>query len=114
MLKKLMLSAAAFSMVFVFIADDASARVNKSCTKCEHVRVAKARCPKVKCVKPHHQHCQSGCGTVAASSCSSCSGGSVSDMQHLVPVADPGPGHATPAPVEPAPAPSPSAAEPAK
>ena len=125
MLKKLIMSVAAFAMVFGFVANDASARVNKSCNKCEPVRVAKVRCPKPKCVKPHVHRCQSGCGTVtaAAPSCSSCSAGSVSDVQHIAPVADPGPAAATseaPAPVETAPAPaadaapSPSAAEPAK
>jgi hypothetical protein len=114
MLKKLMISVAVFSMVFGFIANDASARVNKGCSKCEPVRVAKVRCPKQKCAKPQ-KHCPSGCGVVPASSCSACSGScSVSDVQHLAPVADPGPAPAA-APVEPAPtAPSPSAAEPVK
>lgn len=114
MLKKLMLSAVAMSMIFVFTSNEASAGGKDCCCKCERVKVCKVRCPKVKCAKLRRHDCCSPVCTTCTSSCSSCSGNHVSDGQHITPVADPGPAPAHDAAVsaEPAPAaPAPSAAD---
>ena len=114
MLQKLIMSAVALTMIFVFSASDAGARV-KDCGKCERTRIHKVRCPKPKCVTAHHHDCSQS----HVSSCSSCSAGSpVSEIQILSPVADPGPmTHNVDtriieqAPVDSAPAPAPAPVE---
>lgn len=106
MLKKLMLSAVACSMIFVLNSNDASARVKDCCNPCQVVKVHKVRCPKPKCVRHHHH----ACCPAPASCTSGC--GQVSGAQHLAPVVDHGPMPSTAAPVEAAP--SPSAADAAK
>ena len=100
MLKKLMLSAVACSMIFVLNSSDASARVKDCCNPCQVVKVHKVRCPKPKCVRHHHHDC-----CPAPASCTSgC--GQVSGTQHLAPVVDHGPMPSTAAPAEAAPSPS--------
>jgi hypothetical protein len=108
MLQKFLVSVAVFSMVAVLGSNDACARVNGRCTKCERVRVHRVHFSKQK-----HLTC------AVPASCSTCSEGNsqVSDMQVLTPVADPGPMPAAETPastpaVETAPSePSPSAAD---
>ena len=96
MLKKLMLSVVACSMIFIFGSHDASARV-KGCCPCQTVKVHKVRC------RPHHHACcpapVAACGHAAAT-------------PQLAPIAEHGPMPSTAAPVEAAP--SPSAADVAK
>ena len=109
MLKKLMLSVVACSMIFVAGSHHASARVKDCCSPCQVVKVHKVRCPKPKCVRPHHNAC---CTTPVAACASGC--GHAAETQHMVPVPEHGPMPSTVAPVEAAPAeaaPSPSAAD---
>ena len=110
MLKKLMLSGVVCSIVLVFSSHEASARVKDCCCPCQVVKVHKVRCPKTKCVRPHHH----ACCPAAASCTSGC--GHAAETQHMAPVAEHGPMPSTVAPVEAAPAPaeaapSPSAAD---
>jgi len=104
MLKKLMLGAVACSMVLGFSGIDANARGKDCCSPCHVAKVHKVRCPKPKCVKPHHHACCSDAKAACASGC-----GHAADVHHMAPVAEHAPMPATAAPVE-AP-PSPSAAD---